>query len=99
MLKDCCLCLSYPRALAKRIVTGWLQAPPDTSGAHTSNELIERLQSLIVQFHLPVRFCDVHITRAQLQRVASRFAARGASLIAGSAASEHEVMSLLESAL
>jgi alcohol dehydrogenase class IV len=99
-------CMRWTAARAPAVMTRQAEVaralkivPSDTSDAYASNELIERLQSLILQFHLPTRFRDVHITREQLQRVASRFAARGASLIAGPAASEHEVMSLLESAL
>jgi alcohol dehydrogenase class IV len=73
--------------------------PADSSDTDAANGLIERLQNLIVQFHLPARFRDVDINRDRLQLVASRFAARGAPLIAGQPASEDEVMELLECAL
>jgi alcohol dehydrogenase class IV len=74
-------------------------AQPDTSDRDASNRLTERLTALIAELGLPERFRDVGIGREQLQTVASRFAARRASLITGQAATEHQVISLLESAL
>ncbi len=74
-------------------------APPDWSDGAASNGLIERLQNLILQLDLPTRFRDVHINREHLRVVANRFATRGASLTAGQAATENQVISLLENAL
>ena len=74
-------------------------APPDWSDGAASNGLIERLQNLILQLGLPTRFRDVHINREHLRVVANRFATRGASLTAGQAATENQVISLLENAL
>ena len=74
-------------------------AQPDTTDRDASNQLTQRLIALIAELGLPERFRDVGIGREQLQTVASRFAARRASLISGQPATEDQVISLLESAL
>ena len=74
-------------------------AQPDTSDRDASNRLAEKLTALIAELDLPERFRDVGINHEHLRVVASRFAARRASLITGQAATEHQVISLLESAL
>jgi maleylacetate reductase len=74
-------------------------AQPDTTDREASNQLIERLTALIAELGLPEKFRDVGISDEHLQVVASRFAARRASLITGQAATEDEVISLLENAL
>jgi maleylacetate reductase len=72
---------------------------PDTSNTDASKGLIERLKHLILQLGLPISFSDVQINRDHLRLVATRFAARGVSLVAGQAATKDEVISLLETAL
>ncbi len=74
-------------------------APPDTSDPDASNALIEKLETLIAELGLPIRFRDVGIGREQMRIVASRFAERNASLIRGEAATQTQVISLLENAL
>jgi maleylacetate reductase len=90
-----------PAALARQadVARALKIAPPDASDLDASNGLIERIQGLILQLGLPTRFRDAHINREHLQVVANRFAARGAFLITGQAATENQVISLLESAL
>jgi alcohol dehydrogenase class IV len=73
--------------------------PSDASEGMASKELVAKLQSLIQELGLPTRFRDVHIDRGHLQIVANHFAARGASLITGEAATETQVISLLEDVL
>jgi len=73
-------------------------ARPDTSDRDASNRLAEKLTALIAELGLPARFRDVGIGREQLQTVASRFAARRASLTTGQAATDDQVISLLERA-
>jgi len=90
-----------PAALARQAEVARLLgiAPADSSEGEASNSLIERAQNLIIQLGLPIRFRDVGIGREQLRLVANRFAARGASLVAGQPATETQVISLLENAL
>jgi alcohol dehydrogenase class IV len=74
-------------------------AQPDTSDRDASNRLTEKLTALIAELGLPRRFRDVGIDRDQLHTVASRFAQRGASLLTDEAATEDQVISLLETVL
>ena len=74
-------------------------AQPVTTDRDASNQLTERSTALIAELGLPGRFRDVGINREHLRAVANRFAARRASLITGQAATEGQVISLLESAL
>ena len=74
-------------------------AQPDTSDRDASNRLAEKLTALIAELGLPRRFRDVGIDREQLHAVASRFAQRGASLLTNEAATEDQVISLLETVL
>ena len=74
-------------------------AQPDTSDRDASNRLAEKLTALIAELGLPRRFRDVGIDREQLHTVASRFAQRGASLLTDEAATEDQVISLLETVL
>jgi alcohol dehydrogenase class IV len=73
--------------------------PRDTPDQTASKGLTDKLQTLLTKLGLPTRFHEVDISREQLKLVASRFAQRGACLITGQAATEDQVISLLEDAL
>jgi len=73
--------------------------PGDARDQAASNGLTDKLQTLLTKLGLPTRFHEVDISREQLKLVASRFAQRGACLITGQAATENQVISLLEDAL
>ena len=73
--------------------------PRDAPDQTASNGLIDKLQTLLTKLGLPTSFREVDIGREQLRLVASRFAQRAACLITGQAATENQVISLLEDAL
>ncbi len=72
--------------------------PRDATDQTASNGLTDRLQTLVAKLGLPTSFREVDISGEQLRLVASRFAQRGACLITGQAATENQVISLLEDA-
>jgi maleylacetate reductase len=73
--------------------------PRDATDQTASNGLTDKLQTLVAKLGLPTSFREVDISQEQLRLVASRFAQRGACLITGQAATENQVISLLEDAL
>jgi len=73
--------------------------PRDATDQTASNGLKDKLQTLVAKLGLPTSFREVDISGEQLRLVASRFVQRGACLITGQAATENQVLSLLEDAL
>ncbi len=80
-------------ALARALGVASQQSPD----AEAASRLADALQALITQLELPTRLRDVEVSRKDITRIARQFAGRGASLTGVAAASEVDVMALLES--